>query len=58
MASGDPIGQRSSILPLVLNDRVNSKISVAMLIARALAIFGVFFFMILSSFYLLMGSVE
>lgn len=41
-----------------LSDQISSKMSIVMLIARALAMFGVFFFMMFSPFNPLMGSVE
>lgn len=41
-----------------LSDQINSKMSIVMLTARALAMFGVFFFMMFSLFNPLMGSVE
>ena len=50
VASGFEIGWCISILPLVLSDGINSKISRVMSIARAVASFGVFSFMILSLF--------
>ena len=41
-----------------LSDQINSKMSIVMLTARALAMFGVFFFMMFSLFNPLMVSVE
>lgn len=50
MVGGYHVGQCSSALPLVLSDRINSRISTVMSIARAVVTFGVFFLMILSLF--------